>query len=188
MLTYVKHWPERKVPKFGYLTLNMIQMTSGLQLKSLNNLNRLVKAGRVDTLDYRRTPWGVMKFLVAENNLPRMMSIQNVYSLVNRVFDVASRGNKEQCGKRALQLGRLGGKYIGNKDHQMLGMQYGKIWQTREKRGGYRIMFLITRKYGGTINFSSVNDRPFVTSNIIGQLAWSNKENIDSIDITCPKN
>ena len=48
------------------------------------------------------TPWGVMKFLqiAKEKNLPRMMSIQNVYSLVNRVFDVANSevSIREKCG------------------------------------------------------------------------------------------
>ena len=47
-----------------------------------------------------------------------MMSIQNVYSLVNRVFDVANSevSIREKCGLLAyspLAGGRLSGKYIG---------------------------------------------------------------------------
>ena len=62
-----------------------------------------------------------MKFLqvAKEKNLPRMMSIQNVYSLVNRVFDIANSevSISENCGLLAyspLAGGRLSGKYIGN--------------------------------------------------------------------------
>ena len=75
----------------------------------LENLNRLVKAGKIRYVGLsNETPWGVMKFLqVAENkNLPRMVSIQNVYSLVNRVFDIANSevAIREQCGLLLIHL------------------------------------------------------------------------------------
>ena len=57
----------------------------------LYNLDQLVKAGKILHVGLsNETPWGMMKFLEVskEKNLPRMMSIQNVYSLVNRVFDI----------------------------------------------------------------------------------------------------
>ena len=59
--------------------------------------------------------------LSEEKNLPRMMSIQNVYSLVNRIFDIHNSevSIRENCGLLAyspLAGGRLSGKYIGGKN------------------------------------------------------------------------
>ena len=125
---YQLHWPERKVPKFGVLDFEYDPNDEWTAIEEvLDNLNRLVKAGKIRYVGLsNETPWGVMKFLqVAENkNLPRMMSIQNVYSLVNRVFDIA---NSEVAIREHLWLnslftftgGRLSGKYLVIKDHQI---------------------------------------------------------------------
>ena len=201
---YQLHWPERKVPKFGVLDFEYDPNDEWTAIEEvLDNLNRLVKAGKIRYVGLsNETPWGVMKFLqVAENkNLPRMMSIQNVYSLVNRVFDIANSevAIREQCGLLAyspLAGGRLSGKYIGNK--RPSNARY-TIWPRRfsrhhTKRGELAIesYFKLARKYGiapSTFANAFVNDRPFVTSNIIGATSMEQlKENIDSIDITLSK-
>ena len=201
---YQLHWPERKVPKFGVLDFKYDPNDEWTAIEEvLDNLNRLVKAGKIRYVGLsNETPWGVMKFLqVAEKkNLPRMMSIQNVYSLVNRVFDIANSevAIREQCGLLAyspLAGGRLSGKYIGNK--RPSNARY-TIWPRRfsrhhTKRGELAIesYFKLARKYGiapSTFANAFVNDRPFVTSNIIGATSMEQlKENIDSIDITLSK-
>ena len=201
---YQLHWPERKVPKFGVLDFEYDPNDEWTAIEEvLDNLNRLVKAGKIRYVGLsNETPWGVMKFLqVAEKkNLPRMMSIQNVYSLVNRVFDIANSevAIREQCGLLAyspLAGGRLSGKYIGNK--RPSNARY-TIWPRRfsrhhTKRGELAIesYFKLARKYGiapSTFANAFVNDRPFVTSNIIGATTMEQlKENIDSIDITLSK-
>ena len=201
---YQLHWPERKVPKFGVLDFEYDPNDEWTAIEEvLDNLNRLVKAGKIRYVGLsNETPWGVMKFLqVAEKkNLPRMMSIQNVYSLVNRVFDIANSevAIREQCGLLAyspLAGGRLSGKYIGNK--RPSNARY-TIWPRRfsrhhTKRGELAIesYFKLARKYGiapSTFANAFVNDRPFVTSNIIGATSMEQlKENIDSIDITLSK-
>ncbi len=201
---YQLHWPERKVPKFGVLDFEYDPNDEWTAIEEvLDNLNRLVKAGKIRYVGLsNETPWGVMKFLqVAEKkNLPRMISIQNVYSLVNRVFDIANSevAIREQCGLLAyspLAGGRLSGKYIGNK--RPLNARY-TIWPRRfsrhhTKRGELAIesYFKLARKYGiapSTFANAFVNDRPFVTSNIIGATSMEQlKENIDSIDISLSK-
>ena len=201
---YQLHWPERKVPKFGVLDFEYDPNDEWTAIEEvLDNLNRLVKAGKIRYVGLsNETPWGVMKFLqVAEKkNLPRMMSIQNVYSLVNRVFDIANSevAIREQCGLLAyspLAGGRLSGKYIGNK--RPSNARY-TIWPRRfsrhhTKRGELAIesYFKLARKYGiapSTFANAFVNDRPFVTSNIIGATTMEQlKENIDSIDISLSK-
>ena len=202
---YQLHWPERKVPKFGVLDFNYDPHDNEWTAieEVLENLNRLVKAGKIRYVGLsNETPWGVMKFLqiAKEKNLTRMVSIQNVYSLVNRVFDVANSevSIREQCGLLAyspLAGGRLSGKYIGNKKPQ--NSRY-TIWPRRfsrhhTKRGELAIeaYFKLAKKYGvapSTFANAFVNDRPFVTSNIIGATTMNQlKENIDSIDVNLPK-
>ncbi len=199
---YQLHWPERKVPKFGVLDFSFDPNDKDWNdfEEILENLNLLVKAGKIRYVGLsNETPWGVMKFLELskEKNLPRMMSIQNVYSLVNRVFDIANSevSIREKCGLLAyspLAGGRLTGKYIGNKKPK--NARY-TLWPRRfnrhyTKRGEVAIesYFKLARKYGippASFANSFVNDRPFVTSNIIGATSMEQlKENIDSIDIT----
>ena len=201
---YQLHWPERKVPKFGVLDFEYDPQDEWTAIEDvLENLNRLVQAGKIRHVGLsNETPWGVMKFLQLskERNLPRMVSIQNVYSLVNRVFDVANSevSIRENCGLLAyspLAGGRLSGKYIGNKKPK--NARY-TIWPRRfsrhhTKRGEIAIeaYFNLAKKYGlppSLFANSFVNDRPFVTSNIIGATNMKQlKENIDSINITLSK-
>ena len=126
-----------------------------------------------------------------------MMSIQNVYSLVNRVFDIAHSevAIAENCGLLAyspLAGGRLTGKYIGN--DQPKNARY-TLWPRRfsrhhTKRGEIAIEKYVSlaKKYNikpATFANAFVNDRPFVTSNIIGATSMHQlKENIDSINLT----
>ncbi len=201
---YQLHWPERKVPKFGVLDFKYDPKDEWTAIEDvLENLDRHVKAGKIRYVGLsNETPWGVMKFLQLSNEkkLPRMMSIQNVYSLVNRVFDVANSevAIREKCGLLAyspLAGGRLSGKYIGNKKPK--NARY-TIWPRRfdrhhTKRGEIAIesYFRLAKKYGippSTLANSFVNDRPFVTSNIIGATNMDQlKENINSIEITLSK-
>ena len=197
---YQLHWPERKVPKFGLLDFKYDPKDQWTAIEDvLENLQRLVDAGKIRYVGLsNETPWGVMKFLqlAKEQNLPRMVSIQNVYSLVNRVFDVANSevAIRENCGLLAyspLAGGRLTGKYIGNKKPE--NARY-TIWPRRfsrhhTKRGEIAIesYYKLAKKYGlspAVLANSFVNDRPFVTSNIIGATNMKQlKENIDSVNI-----
>ena len=202
---YQLHWPERKIAKFGTLDFNYDphdREWTEIQ-EVLENLNDLVKQGKIRYVGLsNETPWGVMKFLqTAEaNNLPRMMSIQNVYSLVNRVFDIANSevSIRENCGLLAyspLAGGRLSGKYLNNQKPQ--NARY-TLWPRRfsrhhTNRGEIAIekYFNLAQKYNiqpSTFANAFVNSRPFITSNIIGATTINQlKENIDSIDIELSK-
>ena len=202
---YQLHWPERKVPKFGNLDFDFDPYDNNwIQVEEvLYNLNELVKSGKIRYVGLsNETPWGVMKFLeiAKTNNLPRMMSIQNVYSLVNRVFDIANSevSIREKCGLLAyspLAGGRLSGKYLNNNNPK--NARY-TIWPRRfsrhhTSRGEIAIekYFNLSKKYNiapSTFANAFVNNRPFVTSNIIGATSLQQlKENIDSVDITLSK-
>ena len=197
---YQLHWPERKVPLFGILDFEYDPNDNDWNPieEVLENLQSLVKAGKIRYVGVsNETPWGMMKFLEIANkkNLPRMMSIQNVYSLVNRVFDIANSevSIREKCGLLAyspLAGGRLSGKYLNNKKPK--NARY-TLWPRRfsrhhTERGEIAIEKYVNlaKKYNikpSTFANAFVNDRPFVTSNIIGATSMEQlKENIDSID------
>jgi len=198
---YQLHWPERKVPKFGQLDFKYdpADNTWTTIEEVLFNLNELVKDGKVRHVGLsNETPWGMMKFLEVANqkNLPRMMSIQNVYNLVNRVFDIS---HSEVCIKENFGLlaysplagGRLSGKYIGgnnpkNSRYTLWPQRFSRHHTERGEKAIDKYVSL-ANKYGippSTFANAFVNDRPFVTSNIIGATTMDQlKENIDSIDI-----
>ena len=197
---YQLHWPERKVPLFGILDFEYDPNDNDWNPieEVLENLQSLIKVGKIRYVGVsNETPWGMMKFLEIANkkNLPRMMSIQNVYSLVNRVFDIANSevSIREKCGLLAyspLAGGRLSGKYLNNKKPE--NARY-TLWPRRfsrhhTERGEIAIEKYVNlaKKYNikpSTFANAFVNDRPFVTSNIIGATSMEQlKENIDSID------
>ena len=203
---YQLHWPERKVPRFGQLDYkhdpNDNNWTSIEEV--LYNLQELIKAGKVRYVGLsNETPWGMMKFLeiAKEKNLPRMMSIQNVYSLVNRIFDIGHSevSIAENCGLLAyspLAGGRLSGKYI--RENNPKNARY-TLWPSRFSRHHTERGEIAIEKYVNLANqykiapstFANafVNNRPFVTSNIIGATTMEQlKENIDSIDLLLNEN
>ncbi|PPR46031.1 MAG: General stress protein 69 [Alphaproteobacteria bacterium MarineAlpha5_Bin8] len=202
---YQLHWPEREIAMFGKLNYehnhNENYWTAFEEV--LENLNDLVKQGKIRFIGVsNETPWGMMKFikLAEEKNLPRVMSIQNVYNLVNRVFDIANSevSIRENCGLLAyspLAGGRLSGKYLNNKkpDKARYTLWPKRFSRHHTKRGEIAIekYFNLANKYNiapSTFANAFVNDRPFVTSNIIGATTIAQlKEDIDSINITLSK-
>ncbi|MBD1148136.1 aldo/keto reductase [Pelagibacterales bacterium SAG-MED31] len=202
---YQLHWPERKVPLFGALDFEYDSKDNDWNPieEVLENIKSLVSAGKIRYVGLsNETPWGTMKFLelAKEKNLPRMMSIQNVYSLVNRVFDIANSevSIRENCGLLAyspLAGGRLSGKYLNKKKPK--NARY-TLWPRRFSRHHTERGEIAIEKYCNLANKynikpstfanSFVNDRPFVTSNIIGATSMDQlKENIDSINISLSK-
>ena len=198
---YQLHWPERKVPKFGQLDYKHDPKDNNWTTieEVLFNLNELIKAGKVRHVGLsNETPWGMMKFLevAKQKNLPRMMSVQNVYSLVNRVFDIGHSevAIRENCGLLAyspLAGGRLSGKYIGgtnpkNARYTLWPQRFSRHHTERGEKAIDKYVSLANTYEIPPSTFANafVNDRPFVTSNIIGATTMNQlKENIDSIDI-----
>lgn len=117
---YQLHWPERNTPMFGSYLFNPAQEHETTPIRTqLDALADVVREGKVRYIGLSNEhPWGVMEFLrvANEHNLPRVVSIQNSYSLINRVFDysLAEIAYREQVGLLAyspLAFGYLSGKY-----------------------------------------------------------------------------
>ena len=198
---YQLHWPERNVAVFGQLDFEYdesdIDWTPIQEV--LENLNELVKSGKIRHFGLsNETPWGIIKFLqtAKENKLPEIVSVQNGYNLVNRVFDIANSevSIREQCGLLAyspMAGGRLSGKYIGGKRPE--NARY-TLWPKRfsrhnTERGELAISkyYEIAKKYNSslcTLANAFVLSRPFVTSSIVGATSvYQLEENINSTNL-----
>lgn len=122
---YQLHWPARRQPMFGGWQYAPADEGDGIITpiaETLAALAELVKAGKIRHVGVSNEhPWGVMEFtrLAKESGLPRIVSIQNAYSLVNRTYDLtlAEVCHRENVGLLAyspLAFGHLSGKYLAN--------------------------------------------------------------------------
>ena len=197
---YQIHWPDRKANFFGKLGYKHQEEDDFIELKyQLECLNDLVKQGKIRYVGLsNETPWGLMKFLnLAEKyNLPRVVSVQNPYSLLNRSYEVgmAEISVRENCGLLAyspLAFGMLTGKYDdGKKPKKSRLTIYENVYTRYTKLKGieYAKKFnQLAIENGLTptqMALAYVNSRPFLTSNIIGATNIVQlKENIESIKI-----
>ena len=199
---YQLHWPERNVAVGGQLDFQYDPSdTKWTPIEEvLENLDQLVKSGKIRYVGLcNETPWGVINFLktAQEKKLPRMMSIQNGYSLVNRVFDIANSevSLREQCGLLAyspLAGGRLSGKYMhGEKPkNSRFALWPRRFSRHHTERGELAIVRYadLAKKYNvalSTFAIAFVLSRPYVTSTIIGATSKKHlEENFRSVDIT----
>lgn len=118
---YQLHWPERTANFFGArgYTHNPDEDATSIA-ETLAALDELVKAGKIKHIGVsNETAWGVSEYLrvAREENLPRIVSTQNQYSLTNRTYEIglAEFAMREQVGLLVyspLQMGVLTGKYL----------------------------------------------------------------------------
>ena len=119
---YQLHWPQREANFFGQLGFETPEEEHLTPiLETLEALGEQVKAGKIRHIGLsNETPWGVMQFLhyAEQADLPRIVSVQNPYSLLNRSYEIglAEISWREQAGLLAyspLGFGVLSGKYLG---------------------------------------------------------------------------
>ena len=117
---YQIHWPNRNGPWFGALYFDPAKDKPQTSIHDqLQALAGLVQAGKVRHIGLsNETPWGVSEFVrLAElHGLPRVASVQNPYSLVNRVVDngldeTLHRSGVGLLAYSPLAFGVLTGKY-----------------------------------------------------------------------------
>ena len=121
---YQLHWPNRGSYHFRkYWHYDPSHQPRGATedevLDILTAANALIREGKIRTIALsNESAWGTMQFLqvAEENNLPRVVSIQNEYSMMCRVFDtdLAEMCHHEDVGLLSfspLAAGLLTGKY-----------------------------------------------------------------------------
>lgn len=180
---YQLHWPDRKTNFFGELGYVHDAHDVSVPLEeTLGVLADLVRAGKVRHVGVsNETPWGLMRYLelAREKGWPRVVSIQNPYSLLNRTFEVglAEIAIREDCGLLAyspLAFGVLSGKYLDGARppgaRLTLFPDYQRYMGPRAERT-VRAYVELARAHGldpAQMAISYVASRPFVTSVIIG--------------------
>ena len=197
---YQLHWPERSTNCFGRR-----EFTPREDEKEWNDfesileaLNKFIKSGKIRYVGMsNETPYGLSKYLELSKNkkLPRMMSVQNPYSLVNRTYEIGMSeiSIREKCGLLVyypLAAGALSGKYRNNQMPKNSRMALFEGWQRMINplaMKAYDEYYKLAKESNLTmvqLAQAFVNSRPFVTSNIIGATTMDQlKENIQSIKI-----
>jgi aryl-alcohol dehydrogenase-like predicted oxidoreductase len=195
---YQMHWPER--------VMNMFQKR-GVQklddhwqdniLEVLTIFDGLIKEGKIKHIGVsNENPWGVMRFLVEseKHGLPRIATIQNPYSLLNRLYEVglSEMTMRENVGLLAyspLGFGFLTGKHLnGIAKNSRLDLFRNFVRYTNENCFKATQLYKeLAEKNGLTLTemaMAFVNQQEFVTSTIIGATTMEQlKENIAAFDV-----
>jgi aryl-alcohol dehydrogenase-like predicted oxidoreductase len=195
---YQLHWPERSTNYFGRLGYTHSEEDFTPIKETLTVLADYVREGKIRHIGLsNETPWGVMKFLqiADEMELPRIVSVQNPYSLLNRSFEVglAEIAHREQVGLLAyspLGFGVLSGKYLdggGNPNDRLSRFPEYDRYSNREAVAATKEYVSLAREMGlspSQMALAYVNSRSFLTSNIIGATSIGQlQENITSVDL-----
>lgn len=196
---YQLHWPERKTNFFGKRGFESQEdgWEDNIQ-EVLETLESFIKAGKIKHIGLsNETPWGITRFLNESkyNHLPKISTIQNPYSLLNRQFEVGSaeiciRENVGLFAYSPLAFGVLSGKFLTGESHPnariKLFPQFSRYNSSQCNEATQRYSE-IAKKHGislAQMALAFVNQQAFVTSNIIGATTLEQlKENIDSIDL-----
>ncbi len=195
---YQLHWPERRMNMFGKRGFEHDPSDPWQDnfVEVLGVLNDLIQAGKIRYFGLsNEAPWGVMRVLhLCETlGIPRPISIQNPYSLLNRLFEIglAEISLREQIGLLAyspLGFGVLSGKYVRGAatpaSRLHLFRQYARY--SGETAQAATLEYLrIADEFGfspAQMALAFVNTRPFVASNIIGATSMEQlRENIGSV-------
>jgi len=196
---YQLHWPDRPMRIFEGLEYVQLPGDAHPIHDILTTLGKLVDDGRVRFIGLsNETPWGVMTFLklAEQHGLPRPVSIQNAFNLVNRSFEIGLSEifYREQVSLLAyspLGQGYLTGKYengaLPPHSRKTLFDRLGRY----EKGNGPRAVtayVVLAKKHGldpAQMAIAYAVSRPFVTSCIIGATSMAQlKTDIEGANLT----
>ncbi|WP_344953939.1 NADP(H)-dependent aldo-keto reductase [Zobellella aerophila] len=196
---YQLHWPDRTTNTFGQLGFQTLADEQTVPIEeTLEALQALQQSGKIRHFGLsNETPWGMHQYLLqaGRHGLPRPVSIQNPYNLLNRTFEIglSEFSLRERVGLLAyspLAFGLLTGKY----DHDPLPAharltlysRFARYLDPRARAASSRYSAL-AREHGlspAQLAQAFVNSRPFVSSNLIGATSLAQlQENLESISL-----
>ncbi|MGA9638709.1 NADP(H)-dependent aldo-keto reductase [Flavobacterium sp.] len=196
---YQLHWPERKTNCFGKRGFKVEgdEWEDNIH-QVLETLDGFIKQGKIKNIGVsNENAWGIMRFLEESkyHDLPRITTIQNPYSLLNRQFETASAEvcYREDVGLLAyspLAFGVLSGKFLSDEKHPKarinLFPQYSR-YSSEQCTQATHMYEGIAKNHGLTLTqlaLAFVNNQPYVASTIIGATTMPQlKENIDAFTI-----
>ncbi|MCA9572251.1 MAG: aldo/keto reductase, partial [Myxococcales bacterium] len=197
---YQLHWPDRSVPMFGRLEYRHDPEEEATPVEeTLRALDALVAGGKILHVGLsNETAWGVARFLheAAVHHLPRIQTVQNAYSLLNRSFEIglAEFAMRDHVGLLAyspLAMGVLSGKYEGGRV-QPPGARMTLFERFRryssplglERSEAY---VALARAHGldpAQMALAFVTSQEFVTSNLVGATSLAQLEaDLDSAEL-----
>lgn len=200
---YQMHWPDRDTNFFGKLGYYHAPEKDGTPIvETLDVLDGLVKEGKIRMVGIsNETPWGCAEYLrlANEQGLPRIVSIQNPYNLLNRSFEIglSEFAHREQTGLLAyspLAFGVLSGKFLnGARPEGTRIVLFDRFtrYSNPQAEAATEAYVTLAKENGldpAQMALAYVNSRPFLTSNIIGATSMAQlKTDIESINIKLPK-
>lgn len=196
---YQLHWPERKTNYFGQRSFSL---QNDFWQDNINNvlesLQSLIQEGKIRAIGLsNETPWGVMRFLEESKNhkLPRISTIQNPYSLLNRSFEsgLSEVCHFENVGLLAyspLAFGVLTGKFLTGESHPNARINlFPKFsrYNSEKATKATQLYSQLANDNGLTLTemaLAFIRQQFFVTSTIIGATNLKQlKENIQTSQI-----
>ena len=199
------HWPERPTNFFGQLGYDHVEEADSEMTsieETLGVLDDLICAGKIRFVGIcNETPWGMMRYVALSEQLalPRIVSIQNPYNLLNRVFEIghAEVAMRERCSLLAyspLAHGVLCGKYTGRTIPS--GSRFEKYPFFKRYKGDRAlrasdVYVKLARKYAidpSQMAIAYIINRPFVASTLLSvSNAIQLQNNAESIDVSLPQ-
>jgi aryl-alcohol dehydrogenase-like predicted oxidoreductase len=197
---YQLHWPDRPMTWGANPTIYRHAEGSSHPIEeTLGILGDLVQAGKIRHVGLsNESAWGTMTFLrhAETRGLPRVQTVQNAYSLLNRTYEVALAeiSLREGIGLLAyspLAQGYLTGKYLDGArpaGSRSTLFDRGQRYETPGAEPAIRKYLALAREYGldpAQMALAFVNSRPFVHATIIGATSLEQlKADIASVDVT----
>jgi aryl-alcohol dehydrogenase-like predicted oxidoreductase len=199
---YQLHWPDRNTPIFGQYQFDPNQERDTVPIReTLEVLSELVQEGKIRYIGLsNETAWGVMRFvhLAKEYSLPRVVSVQNAYSLLNRNWEtgLAEIGFREDVSLlpySPLSFGLLSGKYLADPMASGRITQFAGFAQRYSKTNVQTAVAAyaeLAKRHGLTptqLALGFVASRWFSASTIIGATTLAQlQEDIDACLLTLP--
>ncbi len=198
---YQVHWPDRNTNFFGslYYSEQENEVSTPI-LSTLEALADVVRQGKVRYIGVsNETPWGLMSYLhlAEKHDLPRVVSIQNPFNLLNRSFEVglSEIAHRENIGLLAyspLAFGVLSGKYLKQpwpeNSRLKLFDRFNKRYSSAVAQQATQAYVDLAREFNispAQLALAFVNQQKFLASSIIGATDLKQlQENIDSANIT----
>lgn len=196
---YQLHWPERNTNFFGLrgYTHQEDETWKDNFAEVLSYLDDFIKEGKIRNIGMsNETAYGAMRYAEeARKGAPKMLTVQNPYNLLNRkdevgLTEVLHREGIGHLPYSPLGFGQLTGKYLEEmpKDARVTLFPQFSRYHNENSFKATRAYNEIAKKHGISLTqmaLAFVNERPFVTSNIIGATNLEQlKENIDSINLS----
>ncbi|WP_370979368.1 NADP(H)-dependent aldo-keto reductase [Agaribacterium sp. ZY112] len=195
---YQVHWPERGCNFFGQLEYTHDDDFGFSIEETVKALSQLVDSGKVRYIGIsNETPWGTCEYLriAREENLQRIVSVQNPYNLLNRSLDV---GLSEVCLREdvavlaysPLAFGTLSGKYLNGQlpegSRLSISQRFGRYNKVNceEAIGAYVALAKDQDLDPAQMALAWVNQRLPIKSNIIGATKVEQlRSNLASVDV-----